>query len=198
MRTVIDISHTILTTERLILRPFQQSDLLDLYLYASVAGVGEMAGWKHHTSMEESQRVLDMFIEDKNVFALRCKQSGRVIGSVGLHACDSVENLQHICEIGYVLSREHWGRGLMTEAVRAVIRHCFETLGLEGLTVGHFTENHRSRRVIEKCGFRYLCQKQFHAKQLDGRILDGCYYLLTAQAWQADIQGGAYHGAAQA
>ena len=51
-----------LETERLILRPFEKEDLDDFYTYASVEGVGEMAGWKHHTSKEETQKILDMFI----------------------------------------------------------------------------------------------------------------------------------------
>ena len=48
------INGKIIETERLILRPFTQADLGDFYEYASVEGVGEMAGWKHHESIDES------------------------------------------------------------------------------------------------------------------------------------------------
>ena len=62
MNKPIDISSVILQTERLILRPWQESDLQDLYTYASVVGVGQMAGWKPHRSMEDSRAILNSFI----------------------------------------------------------------------------------------------------------------------------------------
>ena len=56
MNAEIDVSHVTLKTERLILRPWQETDLDDLYAYASVDGVGQMAGWKPHENREESKR----------------------------------------------------------------------------------------------------------------------------------------------
>ena len=58
MDPFIDISNTTIESERLILRYWQMGDLSDFYEYASVPGVGEMAGWKHHESMEESKKIL--------------------------------------------------------------------------------------------------------------------------------------------
>lgn len=57
-------------TERLLLRPFCRGDLQDFYAYASVPGVGERAGWKHHESLEESRDILDIFIEEDKTFAI--------------------------------------------------------------------------------------------------------------------------------
>ena len=59
MNTEIDISNVALHTGRMILRPWRQTDLDDLYAYASVDGVGQMAGWKPHESKEESQKILE-------------------------------------------------------------------------------------------------------------------------------------------
>ena len=59
MNTPIDISNVVLKTERLTLRPWRQSDLEDFFEYASVDGVGQMAGWIPHASLEESQMILD-------------------------------------------------------------------------------------------------------------------------------------------
>ena len=72
----IDITHVRLETERLILRPWREEDLYDLYAYASVPGVGEMAGWPHHKNLETSKAVLNRFMEEKNVFALEEKAGG--------------------------------------------------------------------------------------------------------------------------
>ena len=65
MNAEIDISRTILKTERLTLRPWRQEDLDDFFEYASVDGVGQMAGWVPHKSKEESQSILNHFIENK-------------------------------------------------------------------------------------------------------------------------------------
>ena len=59
-------------------------------------------------------------------------------------------------EIGYVLSKDYWGQGLMPEAVKAVISWCFESLHYDFLICCHFDWNVQSKRVIEKCGFRFL------------------------------------------
>ena len=121
----IDITDTVLETPRLILRPWRESDLEDFFAYASVEGVGEMAGWKHHESIEVSRAILGDFMSHKNVFALAHRESGRVIGSLGLHPswANEDEAYRHlkVKEIGYVLSRDYWGQGLMPEAVKAVI-----------------------------------------------------------------------------
>lgn len=177
----IDISHTKIETDRLILRPFTQDDLSDFFAYASVPGVGEMAGWPHHETIETTQMILDMFIEHKNVLAIVHRQSGRVIGSFGFH--DSWANYderykdKRMCEIGYVLSKEFWGQGLMPEAVKACLSYGFTDLGLEIIGVCHFVDNHQSQRVIEKSGFTPVSTGIFHAKQL-GVDLEEIRYLM--------------------
>ena len=156
---MIDISNTRIEMPRLILRPWQDSDLEDFYAYASVEGVGEMAGWAHHQSLEESRKILNLFIEGKHTFALELRENGHAIGSLGLEERDENLDLPEGLEgreIGYVLSKAYWGRGLMPEAVKAVIDYCFRELKLDYLTCGHFVRNTQSARVIEKCGFCYL------------------------------------------
>lgn len=158
MNAEFRINGTQIETSRLILRAFQESDLEDFYRYASVDGVGEMAGWKHHESREETRRILDSFIEHDKTFALCLKENNRVIGSLGVEKYGLEDKLSEFFdyrgrELGYVLSKEYWGMGLMPEAVTAVIRYLFEELNLDFLTCGYFTRNQQSKRVQEKCGF---------------------------------------------
>ena len=166
MNKHIDITDVVLTTERLTLRPWRETDVDDFYEYASVEGVGQMAGWIPHRDIAESRRILNHFIEGKHVFALEFQ--GKVIGSLGVE-CYKEANypaLSHLQgrEIGYVLSKDYWGRGLMTEAVRAVVDWLFETQMLDFIIIGHFTWNRQSRRVIEKCGFRYIRTVTFETR----------------------------------
>ncbi|MGI6140600.1 MAG: GNAT family N-acetyltransferase [Caldicoprobacterales bacterium] len=177
----IDITKTIIETDRLILRAWKETDVNDLYEYASIEGVGEMAGWKHHESIDVSHGILQSFISEKNVFAIVYKKNNKVIGSLGLHNSWANKEADYahlkLKEIGYVLSKAYWGNGLMPEAVNAVIKFCFERCGLEALTVSHFSFNNQSKRVIEKCGFSFVKQGEYYAEQLQKTFEDMKYIL---------------------
>lgn len=180
----IDISNAVIETPRLTMRPWALEDLDDFFAYASVEGVGEMGGWKHHKSKDESLQILRMFIEEKNVFAVVLRETDKAIGSLGLHHSwtEKDEEYKHLnsVEIGYGLSKDYWGRGLTPEAVRAAISYCFDTLGADAIACCHFVDNSQSRRVIEKCGFTYVKHGEFYARQLDREIDDVKYILLKS------------------
>ena len=174
MYLTIDPKHTHLETDRLILRPWTLDDLDYFYAYASVDGVGQMAGWMPHRSRDETRQILEKFMEHGNVLAIEHKEDRRVIGSLGLHKppFESLPPEQNpyphlqTCEIGYVLAKPYWGQGLMPEAVRRVQMYLFEDLAADLVFVSHYDFNTQSRRVIEKCGFRFLYESEHLAKQL--------------------------------
>ena len=178
MNKQIDITGVVLTTDRLTLRPWRESDLNDFYEYASVDGVGQMAGWKPHRNEEESRMILESFIAGKNIFAL--DHRGKAIGSLGVHGYNETHHpeLRDMTgvEIGYVLSKDYWGQGLMPEAVQAVIAWLFQEIELDFIVCGHFDHNDRSRRVIEKCGFRYVKSVPFET--IMGTTVTALDYLL--------------------
>ena len=166
MNTPIDISTVTLTTDRLILRPWRLADVDDLYEYASVDGVGQMAGWKPHENREESLERVRHFMEEKKTFAL--EYEGKVIGSLGIEKYNE-EKFPEFAdkqgrEIGYVLSKDYWGRGLMPEAVQRVIGYLFEEVGLDVIFCGHFMSNPQSARVQEKCGFHHYAFGKYETK----------------------------------
>ncbi len=159
MNAKFKINEFVIETERLILRPFKQSDLHDFYEYASVPGVGEMAGWKHHETIEKSQEILDIFIKEDKTFAIVLKENNKVIGSLGIEKYGLEDKLTEFNsyygrEIGYVLSKDYWGKGIMPEAVMAVINYLFNNLQFDFLTCGYYNFNNQSKRVQEKCGFK--------------------------------------------
>ena len=159
MNASFEIGELVIETERLILRPFKQSDLQDFNEYASVPGVGEMAGWKHHETIEKTQEILDMFIKEDKTFAIVFKNNNKVIGSLGVEKYGLEDKLTEFNgyygrEIGYVLSKDYWGEGIMPEAVGAVIDYLFNDLNLDFLTCGYYDFNNQSKRVQEKCGFK--------------------------------------------
>jgi ribosomal-protein-alanine N-acetyltransferase len=185
MNAPIDISKTTLITKRLVLRPWKQDDLDDFFEYASVDGVGQMAGWKPHENKQETQKILDSFIEHKKTFAL--EYQGKVIGSLGIELYNEErfpEFADLKCrEIGYVLSKAYWGNGFMPEAVNEVLRYLFEDAGLDVIFCGHFLSNHQSARVQEKCGFRHYAYGKYETKF--GTVEDDELNILTKNDYAA-------------
>ncbi len=155
MNKNIDITGIELHTKRLMLRPWSMNDLDDFFAYASIDGVGQMAGWFPHQNIEESKKILKMFIDGKKTFAIVL--DGRAVGSIGIEEYDEKEfpefAQEKVREIGFVLAKEYWGRGLMPEAAEEVIRWLFEEVQLDRILCGHFLNNQQSKRVQMKCGF---------------------------------------------
>ena len=158
MNAHFDITNLVLETERLILREWRLSDLDDFYEYASLPGVGEAAGWPHHPNKDVSLIILEKFLAEKKTFAVVDKKTNKAIGSIGIEKYEMESKLTEFTryrgrEIGYVLSKDYWGQGLMPEALSVVIDYLFNELNYDFLLSGHFDKNDRSRRVQEKCGF---------------------------------------------
>lgn len=166
MNAKIDITGVVLYTERLTLRAWRETDLADFYEYAKVDGVGQMAGWSPHQSVEESQMILSDFVRGKKTFALEYQD--KVIGSLGIEEYTEenypeLENLRGR-ELGYVLSKDYWGMGLMPEAVKEVIQYLFRKENLDFILAGHFDWNKQSAKVIEKCGFRFMKNTKYKTR----------------------------------
>ena len=147
----------ILTTNRLILRPWEESDAENLYKYASDPGVGPVAGWPVHTSVENSLEIIRTVFSAPGTYALCLKEDNKAIGSIGL-MIGQQSNIglpDNEAEIGYWIGVPFWGRGLIPEAVMEIIRYAFDELKLDALWCGYFDGNEKSKRVQEKCGFKY-------------------------------------------
>ncbi len=162
-----------LCTKRLILRGWQLSDLTDLYEYAKLETVGPNAGWKPHESLDESKEILNKFIVTDDTWALVLKESGKVIGSVGMHDFQDTGG-NKVKSLGYVLSTPFEGRGLMTEACKRAIQYIFEETDIELIKVTHFIGNQKSKRVIEKCGFNYLKEDDYQT--ITNQVKRSYYY----------------------
>ena len=159
MNATFKINGKVLETQRLILREFKEEDLTDFYEYASVDGVGEMAGWSHHENIEITKEILNSFIKDNKVFAIVYKENNKVIGSLGVEKYgmeDKLDEFKNLYgrEIGYVLSKDYWGKGLMKEAVKCVINYLFNECNLDFIICGYYLFNNQSKKVQEKCGFK--------------------------------------------
>jgi ribosomal-protein-alanine N-acetyltransferase len=174
-----------LETERLRLRDFVPNDLFDFYEYAKVPGVGECAGWKHHEGIEDSAAILDLFIKEGKTYALVYKESGKVIGSLGFSETHLKANWPglRVVEIGYVLSKDYWGRGLMTEAVKRVIDYLFVSDQYDIVVICHYDFNKRSERVILKAGLHYLKTLKHVLAKGVGKYYDSLVFFISKEEY---------------
>lgn len=140
-----------LETERTLLRPFQIDDLDDLHEYASRPEIDELAGWKHHASINESIHVLRMYLRDENALAIQDKASGRVIGHIVIYR-DTRDDREDTKEIGFALHPDYWGRGIMTEIVRAVVGALREQ-GILHIYACCMKSNEAAGSLLKSCGF---------------------------------------------
>lgn len=147
-----------LETARLILEPYKESDLPDVLKYASHPDVSRYVPWEFHKTLEDTKSFYKFIMQSTRktrgrlffVFAVRLKETGRVIGSFDF------KNITPSCgQIDYALGYENWNKGLITEAAEAVKCWAFNTLPeMVRLQAFCVCENVGSARVMEKIGMQ--------------------------------------------
>lgn len=170
-----------LNSERLILRNWRESDSADLYEYAKSELVGPYAGWKPHKNEEESKEIIKMFIKNNDTYAIVLKDENRVVGGISLHNRKPDETLHDLQqrEIGYVLNPQYWGNGIVPEAVNCLLDYGFKDLNLDLIWCGHYDFNNKSKRLNEKCGFKYKFTKHEKLELLDNKEVNTLYYNIS-------------------
>ena len=146
----------ILETERLILRQWTEDDAEECYKYAKDPLVGPEAGWPVHSDVKNTRQVIRDILAVPETYAVVLKETGKPVGSVGLHFRSDLTEREDEAELGYWIGVPYWGRGLIPEASREILRHAFEDIGLQKVWCGHYEGNGKSGRVQEKLGFRYV------------------------------------------
>ena len=171
-------------TERIVLRRIQRSDAKDIYEFSSDPEVSKWLLWSPHPSLEYSKRFTDAVIsgyKDQTYFeyAIVLKESSKVIGTCGFAKIDE-ENLS--AELGYVVSRGYWGKGIAPEAASVMIRIAFENLGLSRVYARYMIENESSKRVMEKLGMRYE-GTHFDEIMVKGSLRNVGYYAMLKEEY---------------
>lgn len=172
-------------TKRLILRPWTENDAESLYKYAQNPSVGLIAGWLPHTSVENSREVIREILSAPETYAVVLKETNEPIGSVGImfdNTIHSADMQEGDAEIGYWIGVPYWGLGMIPEAVICLLKRCFDELGIKRVWCGYFDGNTRSRRVMDKCGFRFHHTEEGKISPL-GDVRTEHFTLLTKEDW---------------
>ena len=141
-----------LTTGRLVLRAWRETDAASLYKYAKDPAIGSAAGWPPHVSEEDSLNVIRTVFSAPETYAIVLKSTGEPVGSAGM---------------------------LFGEA------RCFEDLGMSAVWCGYYDGNTKSRRVMDKCGFRFHHTEQGKTSPL-GDIRTEHFMRITKEEWLED------------
>ena len=177
-----------LKTERLILRRWEDSDAESLFEYAADPDVGPIAGWPPHQTIEESRDVIKNVFNGKEAYAICLKTDDRAIGAIELklNGHTDLTDRDDECELGYWLGKPFWGQGIMPEAVKEILRHAFEKIGMTKVWAGYYEGNIKSKRVQEKSGFRYQWKSEGVDVPRMHETRTGHVSSMTKDQWQWD------------
>jgi len=175
-----------LTTKRLILRRWRDSDAEDLFTYAKDPDVGPIAGWPPHKSVDESLDVIRHVLNGAECYAICEKGTDKAIGAIELilHGRTDKTDCPTQCELGYWLGKPFWGRGYMPEAANALLRRSFTQLGMTAVLCGYYAGNAKSARVQEKVGFVPRCVKESVPVPLLNEVRTEHINMLTKERWE--------------
>ena len=171
-------------TERLILGKWSRKDAKDLFEYAKGPNVGPNAGWAPHENVADSKMRIKKVFLPSGIWKISMKGEGRAIGSIGFED-DKRRIDMRSKELGYSLSEEYWGRGIMTEAAAAVLDYGFREMGLEVVSIVTSPDNKRSLRVIEKLGFTYEGTLRDASMSYDGIVKDTMCFSMLRGEWES-------------
>lgn len=180
-----------LETGRLILRPYVPEDAGDMFEnWASDPEVTKFLTWPTHTGADVSKMVVEDWISHyaENDFcnwAIEWKETGRVIGNISVVKSDEATGS---AEVGYALGRAFWGRGIMPEALREVIRYLFEDAGADRVAACHDVNNPKSGRVMDKAGMTREGVLRRSAKNNQG-ICDAAWHSILRSEWEEAAPG---------
>lgn len=157
-------------TKRLLLRRFRAGDEVQMFKnYTSDPKVTEYLTWQAHQSVDATARYLSAVVlpayDHPDTYRWAIEFEGEVIGAID--AVD-VDTQNENCEIGYCMGKAWWGKGIMTEALQAVIRYMFAEPGFCCVHARHDEMNPASGRVMAKAGMKYEGMKRARRKSADG------------------------------
>lgn len=157
-----------LETPCLVLRKAARQDVLDIFVYASDPEVTRYLRWGPHQNISITEKYVDEVLQqysqgEDGPWLIEHKDNHRVVGHIHLM---EIESQHQKAQVGFVLSKSYWNKGIMTETLRRVLEYSFTHLGLNRMEGWCITQNRAGARVMEKCGMRkegelreYLFQK---------------------------------------
>lgn len=172
-------------TERLILRNYRLDDLEDYWEYVQMPNVGPRCGWTAYTDKEKAKERLKFETTRPLQYAIELKDTHKVVGSIELMEPDENTKTEgNTKEIGCLLNENYWGKGIMTEAMRAIVKYGMDELKLDEIVAGYFTPNVASGKIQLKAGLKpFKTVKDMIVWYETGKYCDGVVCKITRQEY---------------
>ena len=173
----------LLKTDRLILREFVPEDAPAMYKnWAADPEVTAFLTWPPHASLHITEEVIRQWIRgyqrpDFYQWAIELKELGQPVGSISVV---SYNNDVDSAQVGYCLGKAWWNRGIMTEALTAVMEFLFQEVNASRVEARHDTRNPRSGAVMRKCGMEFEGTLRRSDRNNQG-ICDASWYAALAK-----------------
>ncbi len=175
-----------LYTQRLVLRKFTVDDAEDFYNnWGNDERVTRFLSWQPHKSVDETKELLKGWVaayESDGTYNWAIEYEGKVIGS--LSVVGGINERREFADLGYCMGCDYWNKGIMTEAVKAVIDFLFAEVGINRIGISHAVKNPGSGRVAQKCGLLYEGTRREMFKDHNGVFHDISEYGILRREWE--------------
>jgi RimJ/RimL family protein N-acetyltransferase len=179
-----------LETERLLIREYVAEDWLAAHAYRGDPEVARYMAPRVAESLEQTRSWLEETLRQsaqpsrrRYTFALTLRSDGRLIGQIWIEPSTDDFPAEDDLVLGYMLHRDHWGRGYATEAARAVVRFGFDQMGARQVSAWCFEANRASARVLEKTGL-CLALREEDVDPRSGQPRIRLKYTTGREAWR--------------
>lgn len=144
--------NTRIESKNIILRPFSIEDREDVLEYGKDEKVTKYLTWNSFYTIEDAENTIEKYYKNKlNAYAIELRCLKKCIGCIEIR----VDAKNNKATFGYLLNSKYWGRGIMTEALMAVLDLAFNKLNLNRVEGCHYVGNEGSGKVMKKCMMKY-------------------------------------------
>ena len=177
-----------LNTTQLRLRRVRREDAEQFFRFAGSEAVTRFMFWKPHKDVQESLASIEKTVSRYEAgsnwrWGIALRETDELIGIIDLLGINETERS---CTFAYMLAQDFWGRGFMTETLRAVLNFAFGRLGMETVWAEHFGPNMASGAVMRRAGMKYA-GTEFGKYEKNGEIFDAPQYRITRKEWENGI-----------
>ncbi len=178
-----------LETKRIILRKIESKDAPTLLRWGQDSVYHKSAGYQYLEDLAAAQRSVLQYQRRPYSYGIELKENNRLVGLVELYerGLDQYNGLLMTKDLGFLLDKDYWHQGLMTEALTLVINFAFEKLHQNQIWAGTFVSNKNSQKLLKKLGFRYVYTTDYSMVSSLFNYQEK-YYLLTPQDWHDIMQ----------
>ena len=176
-------------SERIFLRKIDDADAATLLKWGQDDIYHQTAGFEKFDNIKQAQKAANQYHKRPYSFAIIEKNTKKMIGLVELYerGLDEQAGLLVTKDLGFMLDKDYWQRGLMSEALTALINYAFGELKQQQIWAGTFPNNDASQKILEKLGFKYIYTADFNQLAATGGFEEK-YFLLTPADWYDKMQ----------